>query len=67
MPHTADISEAQSLADNDGGNKNHFLRQRTNDTVKNPSVIVNLAYSAVSNVNEPEYYTYDRYARLVKM
>ena len=69
--HNPDVSEPQSLADNPGGNKNHFMRpsaQRGAQSKRSgTAVVLNLSYGTTSNANEPEYYTYDRYARLVKM
>jgi len=70
-PHSSDVSEPQSLEDSTGENKNHFMRSFASPSRlvddKSPAVVLNLSYDPVSNANVSEYYTYDRYAKLVKM
>ena len=72
MPHKAEVGEAQNLADSNGeGNKNYSARRRAKkvpDGVDNgPAAVVNLTYNDTDGIKEPEYYIYDRYAKLIKM
>ena len=69
VPKNPDIQEAQHLTGDGDGNKNHFIRhhQPLASGSIDPGVVLNLSTRNTVGTNRPEYYIYDRYARLVKL
>ena len=69
LPKTPDIRETQHMMGDGDGNRNHYVRsrRRTEGDGDNEWVASGVSSLKVTDVNEPVYYTYNRYAKLVRM
>jgi hypothetical protein len=70
VPKNPDIREAQHLMGDGDGNKNHFIRSNPEASGHDVEDWVTVDLSSTEDItrdNEPVYYIYDRYAKLVRM